>query len=59
MNTFPIEITKTDLENNGLKSVTWIAEGTLSPRLIIDRGEKTEKTIDGIDNINYFIKKLK
>ena len=56
---FPIEITKEDLSRNGLKSITLINEGGLQPRIILDRGEETERIIDGEDEITKIIKTLK
>jgi hypothetical protein len=59
MDKFPIEITKEDLSRNGLKSITLINEGELQPRLILDRGEDSERIIDGEDEITKIIKTLK
>jgi hypothetical protein len=75
MNILTIEVTEDDLKRNGLKSLSMISEGTLShrliidkgediegtlsPRLIIDRGEDTEQIIDGVEPIQEFIKRIK
>jgi hypothetical protein len=62
MYNFPFEITEEILIKNNLKSVTLIGdlnESSTPPRLIIDRGVDTEKNIDGEEEINNFLNKLK
>jgi hypothetical protein len=59
MKKYPLDITKEDLLRNGLKSITYINEGTPNPRVILDRGEYTEKIIDGEEEISKLIETLK
>jgi len=59
MKKYPINVTKEDLLRNGLKSMTYINEGTSKPRVILDRGEDTEKIIDGEEEISKLIETLK
>jgi hypothetical protein len=62
MNKFPLDITKDILALNNLKSITLMSvvnDTSTPPRLILDRGEETEKIIDGEEEINKFIENIK
>lgn len=59
---FPLDITKDVLTKNNLKSITLmniLDDPTTPPRLIVDRGEDTERYIDGEEEIDKFVETLK